>query len=279
MSASEFEPIGAFSCGGVKFGGGAPLFLIAGPCVIESATHPAFMAKEIAAIAKGLGIPYIFKASYDKANRSSVGNFRGPGIEEGLEILHGVKQEFGLPILTDVHGLEDIHAAAEVVDVLQIPAFLSRQTDILVEAAQTGRVVNIKKGQFLAPWDMKNAVGKAASSGNRKICITERGASFGYNNLVSDFRGLPMMRKFAPVIFDATHSAQLPGGQGSCSGGDREMAEVLARCAVAAGVDGIFLEVHDNPDQAMCDGPNMIKLSRLEGLLRTLLAIKAAAGV
>lgn len=279
MSEGTFMPVDSFSLGKIQFGGGAPLFLIAGPCVIESPQHPLFMAREIAAIARGLGIPFIFKASYDKANRSSVGNFRGPGIIEGLEILQGVKDELNLPVLTDVHGLEDIHAAAEVVDILQIPAFLSRQTDILIEAASTGKVVNIKKGQFLAPWDMKNVVAKATSGGNRRICITERGASFGYNNLVSDFRGLPMMRKFAPVIFDATHSAQLPGGQGSCSGGDREMAEVLARSAVAAGVDGIFMEVHDNPEAALCDGPNMIKLSRLEGLLRTLLAVKAAAGV
>lgn len=271
--------IGAFEFNGIRIGGGAPLVLIAGPCVIESETHPAFLAKEISAIARGLNIPYVFKASYDKANRSSVGNFRGPGMKGGLDILRGVKESLGLPVLTDVHGLEDIAAVGEVVDVLQIPAFLSRQTDILIEAARTGKVVNIKKGQFLAPWDMQNAVGKAASTGNHKICLTERGASFGYNNLVSDFRSLPIMRKFAPVIFDATHSAQLPGGQGSCSGGDREMAEVLARCAAAAGIDGLFLEVHDNPEKALCDGPNMIRLSRLEGLLRTILAIKSAAGV
>lgn len=266
----------SFEFNGIKIGGGAPLVLLAGPCVIESEEHPLKMAKAISEITNRLGIPYVFKASYDKANRSSIGNFRGPGIESGLKTLRAVKEETGLPLVTDFHGVEQIEAVAEVVDILQVPAFLSRQTDILVEAAKTGKVVNIKKGQFLAPWDMENVVTKAASTGNSKICITERGASFGYNNLVSDMRGLPLMRGFAPVIFDATHSAQLPGGKGGCSGGDRMMAEVLARSAVAAGVDGIFLEVHDAPENAKCDGPNMIALSRLEGLLETLLKINEA---
>lgn len=271
------ERIDCVECGNVKIGKGNPLVLLAGPCVIENENHPIFMAQAISEIAGELGMPYIFKASYDKANRSNVNNFRGPGLEKGVDILRSVKDEFALPIVTDIHAEIEIEPVAAVADMLQVPAFLSRQTDILVSAGKSGRVVNIKKGQFLAPWDMKNAVGKVGSSGNHKICITERGVSFGYNNLVTDVRGLPVMRSFAPVIFDATHSAQLPGGQGTCSGGDREMAEVLARSAVAAGVDGIFLEVHDNPEHAKCDGPNMISLSRLKELLITLQKIHAIA--
>ena len=258
-------------------GQGEGLLLIAGPCVIESKEHVMSMANMLQDLTGELGIQYVFKASYDKANRSSVGNFRGPGIEKGLAILGEVKEKYGLPILTDFHSEVEVEQVAKVVDILQVPAFLSRQTDILVTAGKSGRVVNIKKGQFMAPWDMKNAVDKVATSGNNKICITERGASFGYNNLVSDFRGLPVMRQYAPVIFDATHSAQLPGGQGGCSGGDREMAMVLAKAAVAAGVDGLFLEVHDNPDSALCDGPNMIKFSELKRLLKQLLAIHQAS--
>ncbi len=258
-------------------GQGEGLLLIAGPCVIESKEHVMNMANMLQDLTGELGIQYVFKASYDKANRSSVGNFRGPGIEKGLGILGEVKEKYGLPILTDFHSEVEVEQVAKVVDILQVPAFLSRQTDILVTAGKSGRVVNIKKGQFMAPWDMKNAVDKVATSGNNKICITERGASFGYNNLVSDFRGLPVMRQYAPVIFDATHSAQLPGGQGGCSGGDREMAMVLAKAAVAAGVDGLFLEVHDNPDSALCDGPNMIKFSELKRLLKQLLAIHHAS--
>ncbi len=258
-------------------GQGEGLLLIAGPCVIESKEHVMNMANMLQDLTGELGIQYVFKASYDKANRSSVGNFRGPGIEKGLGILGEVKEKYGLPILTDFHSEVEVEQVAKVVDILQVPAFLSRQTDILVTAGKSGRVVNIKKGQFMAPWDMKNAVDKVATSGNNKICITERGASFGYNNLVSDFRGLPVMRQYAPVIFDATHSAQLPGGQGGCSGGDREMAMVLAKAAVAAGVDGLFLEVHDNPDSALCDGPNMIKFSELKKLLKQLLAIHQAS--
>ena len=261
----------------ITLGNGRPLVLIAGPCVIESATHPLRMAEKIAKIAEKLRIPYVFKASYDKANRSSVDSYRGPGLEKGLRILEKVKKETGLPILTDVHSIEEIKPAAEVADILQVPAFLSRQTTFLTAMGASGKAVNIKKGQFLAPHDLGNAVAKVAASGNRNICITERGVSFGYNNLVSDMRALPIMRAFCPVIFDATHSAQLPGAQGACSGGDRAMAEVLARAAVAAGVDGVFMEVHDNPDKALCDGPNMIPLKRLPRLLETLLAIDAAA--
>lgn len=261
----------------VVLGGGKPLALIAGPCVIESEDHPLMMAERIQRIAAKLHIPYVFKASYDKANRSSVSSFRGPGLEKGLRILEKVKKATGLPILTDVHSIEEIKPVAEVADVLQVPAFLSRQTTFLVAMGASGKAVNIKKGQFLAPQDLKHAVAKVASSGNQNVCITERGVSFGYNNLVSDMRALPIMRAFCPVIFDATHSAQLPSAQGACSGGDRAMAEVLARAAVAAGVDGVFMEVHDDPDKALCDGPNMIALERLPRLLETLLAIDAAA--
>lgn len=259
----------------IVLGGGKPLVLIAGPCVIENDAHPLKIAEKILRITEKLRIPYVFKASYDKANRSNVNSFRGPGLEKGLRILEKVKQATGLPVLTDVHSIEEIAPVAEVADILQVPALLSRQTTFLVAMGKSGKAVNIKKGQFLAPQDLKNAVGKVASSGNKNICITERGVSFGYNNLVSDMRALPMMREFCPVIFDATHSAQLPSAQGTCSGGDRAMAEVLARSAVAAGVDGIFMEVHDNPDKALCDGPNMIALKRLPQLLSTLLEINA----
>ncbi len=261
---------------GLSLGGGSDLLLIAGPCVIESREHVLKMAEMLKELTDKLGIQYVFKASYDKANRSSVGNFRGPGIDAGLDILAEVRECFNIPVLTDFHSEAEVEPVARVVDILQVPAFLSRQTDILVTAGKSGKVVNIKKGQFMAPWDMKNAVAKVTSSGNERVCITERGASFGYNNLVSDFRGLPVMREFAPVIFDATHSAQLPGGQGGCSGGDREMAMVLARSAAAAGVDGIFLEVHDDPDSALCDGPNMIRFSELERLLRQIQGIQQA---
>ncbi len=261
---------------GLSLGADSDLLLIAGPCVIESREHVLKMAEMLKELTLKLGIQYVFKASYDKANRSSVGNFRGPGIDAGLEILAEVRECFKIPVLTDFHSEAEVEPVAKVVDILQVPAFLSRQTDILVTAGKSGKVVNIKKGQFMAPWDMKNAVAKVTSTGNQRVCITERGASFGYNNLVSDFRGLPVMREFAPVIFDATHSAQLPGGQGGCSGGDREMAKVLARSAAAAGVDGLFLEVHDEPDSALCDGPNMIRFSELEHLLRQILGIQQA---
>jgi 2-dehydro-3-deoxyphosphooctonate aldolase (KDO 8-P synthase) len=263
--------------GGVKIGGNRPLVLIAGPCVIESEEAALRHAERLMAICNGLSIPLIFKASYDKANRTSIGSFRGPGMKEGLRILAKVKQSLGLPVLSDIHSIEQITPAAEVLDVLQIPAFLCRQTDLLVAAAKSGRVINVKKGQFLAPWDMKNVAGKLAASGNENIILTERGVSFGYNNLVVDMRSFPVMRSTGyPVVFDATHSVQLPGGQGESSGGQREFVEYLSRAAVATGIDGIFMEVHEDPDKALCDGPNSIPLSELPALLKTLKAVDAA---
>ncbi|MCC8179936.1 MAG: 3-deoxy-8-phosphooctulonate synthase, partial [Planctomycetes bacterium] len=257
-----------------KIGGNGDLALIAGPCVIESERHARTMAEKLVRIAADVALPFVFKSSYDKANRSSIGNFRGPGQREGLRILAKIKSDLGVPILSDIHSAEETGPAAEALDVLQIPAFLSRQTDILLAAGKTGKPVNIKKGQFLAPWDMENAVKKVASTGNEQIILTDRGVSFGYNNLVADMRAMPIMRGFGfPVVFDATHSVQLPGGQGTSSGGDRKMARVLARAAVAAGVDGVFLEVHDDPDNAMCDGPNMVRLDELKDMLETLKAI------
>lgn len=265
--------IKSFPIGDVE-AGGRNLFLIAGPCVVESETHAMKMAEAISAITRRLQMPYIFKASYDKANRTSAKSFRGHGIDEGLRVLGKIRNELGLPVLTDVHDITQVHAAAEVVDVLQIPAFLSRQTDLLIEAANTGRAVNIKKGQFLAPHDMKNAVEKVIAEGNERVMITERGASFGYNNLVVDFRGFPIMREFGyPVIYDVTHSIQRPGGLGSASGGDAQFIEYMARAGVACGVDGIFMEVHDNPAAALSDGPNNLPLERLQPLLEKLQAI------
>jgi|SRR5215813_9569847 len=253
---------------------GRDLFLIAGPCVVESEAHAMKMAEAISQITRRLQIPYIFKASYDKANRTSAKSFRGPGVEEGLRVLGKVRSELGLPVLTDVHDVSQVRAAGEVVDVLQIPAFLSRQTDLLIEAAKSGRAVNIKKGQFLAPHDMKNAVEKVVSQGNERVMITERGASFGYNNLVVDFRGFPIMREFGyPVVYDVTHSIQRPGGLGSASGGDAQFIEYMARAGVACGVDSIFMEVHDNPAAALSDGPNNLPLERLQPLLENLKAI------
>jgi 2-dehydro-3-deoxyphosphooctonate aldolase (KDO 8-P synthase) len=264
------------SIGSVKIGAGRPLILIAGPCVIESESATLRHAERLMTICNGLSMQLIFKASYDKANRTSIGAFRGPGIKEGLKILAKVKESLGLPILSDIHSIEQIAPAAEVLDVLQIPAFLCRQTDLLVAAARSGRVINVKKGQFLAPWDMKNVAGKLASSGNENIILTERGASFGYNNLVVDMRSFPVMRSTGyPVVFDATHSVQLPGGQGESSGGQREFVEYLSRAAVATGIDGIFMEVHEDPDKALCDGPNSIPLSELPVLLKKLRAIDA----
>lgn len=264
--------------GGVAIGGGGRLALIAGPCVIESEAHARMMAEKLCRVAADAGVPYVFKASYDKANRSSVGNFRGPGLKEGLRILAAIKKDLRVPVLSDVHDESEVAPAAEALDVLQIPAFLCRQTSFLVAAGKTGLPVNIKKGQFMAPWDMKNAIGKVESTGNRNVILTDRGATFGYNNLVADMRALPILRSFgAPVVFDATHSAQLPGGEGASSGGDRKMARVLARAAVAAGVDGVFLEVHDNPPAALCDGPNMIPLADMPRLLETLNALDGAA--
>jgi 2-dehydro-3-deoxyphosphooctonate aldolase (KDO 8-P synthase) len=257
--------------GALRLGGGNPLFLIAGPCVIESEAHARGMAEKVARIAADCGVPYIFKASYDKANRSSIKGFRGPGLKEGLRILGKIKTELSVPVLTDIHEAAQAAPVAEVCDVLQIPAFLSRQTDLLVAAAKTGRIVNVKKAQFLSPWDMSNVVEKIAGAGNTQIVLTERGASFGYNNLVVDMRSFPVMRKLGyPVVYDVTHSVQLPGGQGHASGGQPEFIETLARAGVAAGVDGIFLETHDNPSAALSDGANALPLSQLAGLLSKL---------
>jgi 2-dehydro-3-deoxyphosphooctonate aldolase (KDO 8-P synthase) len=253
--------------------GSAPLFLIAGPCVIESETHARFMADAIQRIAADLNVPYIFKASYDKANRTSAKGFRGPGLVEGVGILRGIAKATGLPVITDVHQADDCERVAEAVDVLQIPAFLCRQTDLLLAAAKTGRAVNIKKGQFVAPWDMSYAVEKVTGAGNPRVLLTERGFSFGYNNLVVDMRSLTIMRKLAPVVFDGTHSVQTPSSAGGQSGGQPEFIPVLARAAVAAGVDGVFLEVHDDPANAKSDGANALDLKHLKLLLETLLDI------
>ncbi len=259
---------------GLKLGGGNPLFLIAGPCVIESEEHTLQTAESLKGIAEEIGMPLIFKASYDKANRSSVSSYRGPGPAAGLAVLKKVGDELGIPLLSDVHRFEEIGPASDVLDILQIPAFLCRQTDFLIEAAKTGKTVNVKKGQFMAPWDMKNVAEKFKNSGNNNLIITERGASFGYNNLVTDIRAFPIMRSFGfPVVFDATHSVQLPGGSGTTSGGQREFVSPLARAAVAAGIDGIFFEVHENPDKALCDGPNSMPLDELKGLLVQLQSI------
>jgi len=264
------------SIGSVKIGGNRPLVLIAGPCVIESEAATLRCAERLMTICNGVTTPLIFKASYDKANRTSVTSFRGPGMREGLKILAKVKDALEIPILTDVHSVEEVSPVAEVADVLQIPAFLCRQTDLVAAVARSGRVINIKKGQFLAPWDMENVVGKALSAGNSMIILTERGSSFGYNNLVSDMRSLPIMRRIGyPVVFDATHSVQLPGGLGGASGGQREFVEYLSRAAVATGVDGIFLEVHEDPGKALCDGPNSLRLDDLPALLKKLKAIDA----
>jgi len=269
-------PASSFSIGNIRFGAHAPLFLIAGPCVIESETHATGMAERLGAIAAELGIPYIFKASYDKANRTSVSSFRGPQLEEGLRILAAIKKRTGLPILSDVHDVSQVGPAAEVCDILQIPAFLCRQTDLLAAAGRTGRVVNVKKGQFVSPWEMSNAAEKIASTGNEKIILTERGTSFGYQNLVVDMRSFPIMRKFGyPVVFDVTHSVQLPGGAGKSSGGQPEFIEPLARAGTAAGVDGLFLEVHDNPGQALSDGANALPLEKLRPLLQKILRLAA----
>ena len=262
--------------GNVKIGGKKPLVLIAGPCVIESELAVMRLAERLMTISNGVSIPLIFKASYDKANRTSIGSYRGPGAREGLGILRKVRNSLGVPVLSDIHGVDQVAPAAEALDVLQIPAFLCRQTDLLVAAGASGRVINVKKGQFLSPWDMKHVVAKIAATGNENITLTERGASFGYNNLVVDMRSFPVMRSDGyPVIFDATHSVQLPGGQGGSSGGQREFIAHLARAAVAAGVDGVFMEVHEEPDKALCDGPNSIALRDLPSLLTTLKTIDA----
>jgi 2-dehydro-3-deoxyphosphooctonate aldolase (KDO 8-P synthase) len=265
------------SLGTLRLGGGNPLFLIAGPCVIESESHARTIAERVKKIVTDVGVPYIFKASYDKANRSSIQSFRGPGLTEGLRILAKIKKELSVPILTDIHEVSQAAATAEVADILQIPAFLARQTDLLLAAAKTGRIINIKKGQFLSPWDMRNVVEKVASCGNHNIILTERGASFGYNNLVVDMRTFPILKKFGyPVVYDVTHSVQLPGEQGNASGGQPEFIEPLARAGVAAGVDGIFLETHDNPQAALSDGANALPLAQLPELL---VRLKALSGL
>jgi 2-dehydro-3-deoxyphosphooctonate aldolase (KDO 8-P synthase) len=261
---------------GFEVGHDRPFFLIAGPCVVESEGLVLDIAGRMQEITRALGIPYIFKASYDKANRSSKASFRGPGIEEGLRILSEVQRQFGLPILTDVHEDTPMAEVASVVDVLQTPAFLCRQTNFILSASSQGKPVNIKKGQFLSPWEMKNVIDKARSTGNEQVMACERGFSFGYNNLVSDMRSLAVMREYAPVVFDATHSVQLPGGQGSASGGQREFVPVLARAAVAAGVSGVFMETHPDPAKALSDGPNAWPLDRMRSLLEVMQQIDAA---
>jgi 2-dehydro-3-deoxyphosphooctonate aldolase (KDO 8-P synthase) len=261
----------------ISIGSGAPLALIAGPCVIESIDIATKTAAFLKKLSSDLDIPVIFKASYDKANRTSISAFRGPGLTDGLDILAGIKKEFKLPVLSDVHTVEQMQPAARVLDIIQIPAFLCRQTDLLKAAARTGKPVNVKKGQFLAPWDMANVVEKLSEAGNRNVLLTERGAMFGYNNLVVDFRSLKIMQDLGcPVIFDATHSIQLPGGAGTSSGGQREFAPVLARAAVAAGADAVFMEVHPDPDRALCDGPNSLPLESLYGLVTELKKIRSA---
>jgi 2-dehydro-3-deoxyphosphooctonate aldolase (KDO 8-P synthase) len=257
--------------GSIEIGAGAPLAVIAGPCVIESRESALRHAAALKEAADRVGVPYIFKSSYDKANRSSLGSFRGPGLAKGLEILAEVKQKTGVPVLTDVHEKEQVGLAKEVIDILQIPAFLCRQTDFVVAVARSGRVVNVKKGQFLAPWDIRNVIEKILSTGNDQLLVTERGVSFGYNNLVSDMRALVVMRELGyPVVFDATHSLQLPGGLGKASGGERKYIAPLARAGVAVGVDALFMEVHEDPDRALSDGPNSLPLNEFEELLRVI---------
>jgi 2-dehydro-3-deoxyphosphooctonate aldolase (KDO 8-P synthase) len=277
LSSVRFMPASKeIHLGSLRLGGSNPLFLIAGPCVIESEAHARMMAENIAKIAADAGVPYIFKASYDKANRTSVKAFRGPGAQEGLRILGKIKSDLKVPVLTDIHDALQAAPAAEVCDVLQIPAFLARQTELLIAAGKTGRIINIKKAQYLSPWDMGNVAEKVASTGNSNIILTERGASFGYQNLVVDMRSFPVMQKTGyPVVFDVTHSVQLPGGQGHASGGQPEFIEPLARAGVAAGVDGIFLETHDNPAAALSDGANALPLSQLRALLAKLKELAA----
>lgn len=264
--------------GQVRFGNALPLALIAGPCQLESREHAFMMAGRLLEISRRLGIGLVYKSSFDKANRTSLGGRRGLGLEKSLQVFADLRSELGVPVLTDVHTEEQCAIVAPVVDVLQIPAFLCRQTDLLVAAANTGKAVNVKKGQFLAPWDMKNVAAKVTGSGNPNVMLTERGASFGYNTLVSDMRSLPILAETgAPVIFDATHSVQQPGGQGASSGGDRRMVPVLARAAVAVGVAGVFIETHQDPDNAPSDGPNMVPVDQLESLLRKLMALDEIA--
>lgn len=271
-------PNSIVSAANVRFGNALPIALIAGPCQMESRDHAFMMAGSLKEICGRLGIGLVYKSSFDKANRTSLKGQRGMGLEKSLAVFADIKKDMGLPVLTDVHENAQCAEVAGVVDILQIPAFLCRQTDLLIAAAKTGRVVNVKKGQFLAPWDMKNVLAKLVDSGNPNVLLTERGASFGYNTLVSDMRALPIMAEMgAPVIFDATHSVQQPGGQGASSGGDRRMVPVLARAAVAVGVAGVFIETHQDPDNAPSDGPNMVPLDRLEALLKTLMALDSVA--
>ena len=270
---ADLIPNAIVEAGNVRFGNALPLALIAGPCALESRAHALEMASALKEITARLKIGLVYKTSFDKANRTSSKSARGMGLDQALPIFADIRDTLGLPVLTDVHEIDQCARAAEAVDVLQIPAFLCRQTDLLIAAAQTGRVVNVKKGQFLAPWDMKNVVAKLTGAGNRNVLVTERGASFGYNTLVSDMRALPIMARDtgAPVIFDATHSVQQPGGQGTTSGGEREFVPVLARAAVAVGVAGVFIETHQDPDKAPSDGPNMVPLKEMEALLRRLI--------
>jgi 2-dehydro-3-deoxyphosphooctonate aldolase (KDO 8-P synthase) len=275
----------AVRIGNVTIGGGAPLALIGGPCAIENEKHALMVAERLQRVTAAAGVPFIYKSSYDKANRSSIHSYRGPGLIEGLRILRSVKEKIGLAVLSDVHDVSEVAPAAEVLDVLQVPAFLCRQTDLIVACARSGRPVNVKKGQFVAPRDMANVVEKVRASGSEELLLTERGTSFGYNNLIVDFRGLPIMRAFGyPVIFDATHSVQLPGGQGDRSGGERRYVQALARAAVAVGVDGLFMEIHEDPDRTMedgrplSDGPNMLRLDDLPRLLDEIRAIAAGPG-
>ena len=278
MQKKDLPPAPIVTVGGVHFGNALPLALIAGPCQIESAAHAFECASALKEISERLGVGLVFKSSFDKANRTSLSSARGVGLDAALQIFADIKAKLGLSLLTDVHEKDQCKPAAEVVDIIQIPAFLCRQTDLLVAAAQTSAAVNVKKGQFLAPWDMRNVVSKLMQSGNPRILLTERGTSFGYNTLVSDFRGLPVMASFgAPVIFDATHSVQQPGGQGKSSGGQREFVSVLAKAAVAVGVAGVFIETHPDPDHAPSDGPNMIPLKDFEGLVKSLLAFDRLA--
>ena len=266
------------AAGPVRIGGGRPLVFIGGPCVIESRDHALRHAAALRTITERVGVPFIFKSSFDKANRTSLTSYRGPGLDAGLRILGEVRRECGVPVLTDVHDSSQVAAVAQVVDVLQTPAFLCRQTDFLLDVARAGKPVNVKKGQFLAPWDMRHVLEKLASTGNEQLSVTERGVSFGYNNLVADMRSLAIMAEFGyPVVYDAGHSVQLPGGQGSASGGQRQFIRVLARAAVAVGIDALFLEVHEDPDRAASDGPNSYRLDQLEALLRELKRIDAIA--
>lgn len=266
----------AVQVGNMQIGGDGRLFVMAGPCVIEDPERVLRIGREMKAICGRLGLPYIFKASFDKANRSSWKSFRGPGLTEGLKILKAVKEELQVPVVSDIHDASQAEPAAEVLDILQIPAFLCRQTDLLQAAARTGKCINVKKGQFMAPSDMKNVAEKISHEGNENIILTERGVSLGYHNLVVDMRSFPIMRQFGyPVVFDATHSVQLPGGAGTHSSGQRQFIGNLARAAAGSGIDGVFMEVHDNPEEALCDGPNMLYLTQVEGLLRDMMAIKA----